>query len=99
MSFRRKRDKWDEFLARHGAELRACGVPDDVVRDRGRFLRFLDHGYDEDGAWLSRPSTAWSPTMLTPEQATRLADFLSHHFGEERYRNLIRELRRRTSPQ
>ncbi|MBY0455713.1 MAG: hypothetical protein K2V38_00085, partial [Gemmataceae bacterium] len=60
MSFRRKRDGWDEFLRRHGAALRACGVPDEVTRDRGRFLRFLDHGFDQDGWVASRPGVPWS---------------------------------------
>jgi hypothetical protein len=97
MSFRRKRDAWDEFLKRHGAELRACGVPDDVVGDRGRFLRFLDHGFDRDGWWLQRPCVPWSIEMLTAEQAGRLADFVVRHFGEEPYRDLVRELRRRAA--
>lgn len=49
MAFRRRRDEWDEFLSRHGAELRACGIPDYVVAKKMRFLVFLDHGYDEWG--------------------------------------------------
>jgi hypothetical protein len=97
MSFRRQRDEWDEFLKRHGAELRACGLPDEVTRDRGRFLRFLDHCFDQDGWYESRPCTPWSIDVLTPEQATRLADFIARHFGEEQYRDLLRELRRRAS--
>jgi len=94
MSFRRKRDEWDEFLKRHGAELRECGVPDEVTRDRMRFLRFLDHGFDQDGWFESRPCAPWSTDMLSPEQATRLAAFIVRHFGEESYRDLLRELRR-----
>lgn len=95
MSFRRKRDEWDEFLKRHGAELRACGVPDAVTGDRGRFRRFLEHGFDQDGWFLSRPCTPWSVDLITPEQAARLADFIARHFGEEQYRTLLRELRQR----
>jgi hypothetical protein len=95
VSFRRKRDEWDEFLKRHGAELRECGVPGEVTRDRMRFLRFLDHRFDQDGWFESRPCTPWSIDMLTAEQATRLADFIAHHFGEEQYRDLLRELRQR----
>jgi hypothetical protein len=97
MSFRRKRDEWDEFLKRHGGELRECGVPDEVTRDRMRFLRFLDHGFDQDGWFESRPCTPWSINMLTPEQVTRLATFIVRHFGEESYRDLLRELRRMES--
>jgi hypothetical protein len=97
MSFRRKRDEWDEFLKHHGAELRACGVPDEVTRDRGRCRRFLEHGFDQDGWWLLRPCTPWSVEMLTPEQATQFADFIVRHFGEEQYRGLLRELRQRAA--
>jgi hypothetical protein len=95
MSFRHRRDEWDEFLKRHGAELRACGVPDDVTRDKMRFLRFLDHGFDNDGWWAHRPSTPWSINMLAPEQADRLASFITRHFGDDQYRDILRELRRR----
>lgn len=95
MSFRRKRDEWDGLLKRHGAELRACGVPDYVTADRDRFLRFLGHGFDQDGRFESKPSAAWSADLLAPEQAGRLANFLERHFGEGQYRDLLRELRRR----
>jgi hypothetical protein len=94
MSFRRKRDEWDEFLKRYSSELRECGVPDEVTRDRGRFLRFLDHGFDQDGWYNSRPCSPWSIDMLTVEQANRLAEFITEHFGEEQYRDFLRELRR-----
>jgi hypothetical protein len=96
MSFRRKRDEWDEFLKQHGAELRACGVPDFVTRDRMRFLIFLDHGFDEYGWYEARPSTPWSIDILSSEEAGRLAEFIARLFGEEQYRDLLRELRRRT---
>jgi hypothetical protein len=99
MSFRRKRDEWDEFLKRHGAELRACGVPDYVTRDRNRFFLFLDHGFDEYGRVDSRPCVPWSIALLTPEQASRLADFIARHFGEEQYHDLLRELRRQAGQQ
>jgi hypothetical protein len=98
MSFRRKRDAWDEFLKRHGAELRACGVPDAVIDDRGRFLRFLDHGFDRDGWFQNRPCVPWSINMLSAEQAARLAAFVGRHFGEEQYRFLLLDLRRRANP-
>jgi hypothetical protein len=47
MTFRRRRDEWDGFLTRHGPAVRECGVPDEVVADKWRFLRFLDDGRDE----------------------------------------------------
>jgi hypothetical protein len=97
MSFRRKRSEWDEFLKQHGAELRAYGVPDEVTRDRMRFLRFLDHCFDQDGWYESRPHTPWSIDMITPEQAVQLAAFIARHFGKEQYRDLIRELHRRAA--
>ncbi len=49
MSFRRKRDDWDEFLCRNHNAIALCGVPAIVIRDKVRFLVFLDHGYDEWG--------------------------------------------------
>jgi len=98
MSFRRKRDEWDELLKRHGAELRACGVPDHVTGDRDRFLRFLLHGFDQDGWFESKPSATWSVDLLAPEQAARLLAFIALHFGEEQYRFLLRDLRRRAEP-
>ena len=78
----------------NGAELRACGVPDYVTRDRMRFLVFLDHGYDEQGWGERQLVDVWSVEFLNLEQATRLADFIARHFGEEQYRDLLRELRR-----
>jgi hypothetical protein len=98
MSFRRKRDEWDEFLKRHGPELRACGVPDAVTADRVRFLVFLDHGYDEHGWYESRPCAPWSINTLSAEQAARLAAFIERHFGDEQYPDLLRNLRRRANP-
>ena len=97
MAFRRQRSEWDEFLKRHGPELRECGVPDYITRDRMRFFVCLEHGYDDWGHALSRPSTAWSPGFLTPEQAGRLAEFIARHFGEEQYRFLLQDLRRRAT--
>ena len=95
MSFRRKRDEWDEFLKQHGAELRECGVPDYVTRHRMRFFVFLDHGYDDWGQGERQLADVWTIKFLSSEQAARLADFIVRHFGEEQYRDLVRELRRR----
>jgi hypothetical protein len=95
MSFRRSRDEWDEFLKLHGGELRTCGVPDDLTRDKGRFLVFLDHGYDDWGQATCPTATPWGPQFLTPGQCGRLGDFIATHFGEHDYRFLLRDLRTR----
>jgi hypothetical protein len=92
MSFRRTRDNWDEFLEQFGPELRLCGVPEEITRDRARFLVLLEHGYDDRGRFANRPSQAWSIEFLEPNQASQFADFVSHHFGGQ-YHNLIAELR------
>ena len=76
MSFRRRRDEWDDFLERHGAELRACGVPDYLVADKKRFLVFLDHGYDEVG-WYQDHGAFFNADVLTDDQITRLAELVS----------------------
>ncbi len=96
MSFRRKRDESADFLKKHGPELRACGVPDFITRDRMRFFSFLEHGgFDESGWYETKPSTAWSIAFLTSDKAGRLAEFIVRHFGEEQYRFLLRGLRQR----
>jgi len=98
MSFRRKRDEWDEFLKQHAPELRACGVPNDITRDRGRFFSFLEHGgFDEWGWYETKPSTTWSIDFLSPEEASRLSEFIVRHFGEEQYRFLLLALRQRVA--
>jgi hypothetical protein len=92
MSFRRTRDEWDEFLKRHGPRLRACGVPDSITRDRGRFLRFVLHGCDEDARHDTPP---FSPDLMTPEQAAQLATLILQHLGEQAGWDLLPALRRR----
>jgi hypothetical protein len=87
MSFRRKRDKWDEFLKQYGPELRPCGVPDSITYDRRRFLVFVDHGYDRDALF--------SPDLMTPGQAVQLATLIVQHFGEQAGSDLLRDLRQR----
>jgi hypothetical protein len=73
VAFRRRRDEWDDFLKRHGAELRACGLPDYVVAHRIRFVVFLDHGYDQWG-WAENPHSFFDARILTDEQIARLAE-------------------------
>jgi hypothetical protein len=82
MAFRRERDDWSDFLRRHGEELRSCGVPDEVSRDRLRFLAFLEHGFDERG-WARSPHAFFDARVLTDEQIARLADFVAEQFGEK----------------
>jgi hypothetical protein len=78
MSFRRRRDKWHDFLKCHGAELRACGLPDYVVADKLRFLVFLDHGYDEWG-WAKNPHAFFDARVLSDEQIARLTELVGRH--------------------
>ena len=87
MSFRRKRDDWDGFLTRHGAELRACGIPDYVVAKKMRFLVFLDHGYDEWG-WAENHHAFFDARALSDVQIARLARLVATHI-DERYRVAI----------
>jgi len=84
MAFRRQRDEWDDFLARHGSELRTCGIPDEVVAGRRRFLVFLDHGYDAEN-----PHAVFDTSTLSDEQISTLADLVGDHV-DERYRVPIR---------
>lgn len=81
MAFRRRRDEWDDFLQRHGAELEECGIPDYVVRDKPRFLVFLDHGYDEWG-WAKHPHAFFDSRVLSDEQITQLAEVVATHIDE-----------------
>jgi hypothetical protein len=78
MAFRRRRDGWDQFLSRHGPELRACGIPDYVVAKKIRFLVFLDHGYDEWG-WAENHHAFFDARVLTDEQIARLAGLVGRH--------------------
>jgi hypothetical protein len=85
MSFRRRRNEWDEFLKRHRAELRACGVPDHVTATRLRFLLFLDHGFDQWGWAENRHAAVFNGDLLTDEQLRRLAELVAAHV-DARYR-------------
>ena len=82
MSFRRLRSSWDDFLDQHSDEIQACGVPDEVMRDKTRFFVFLDHGFDQWG-WARNPHSCFDARVLTDEQIGRMADFAARHFGEE----------------
>jgi hypothetical protein len=95
MSFRPHRDDWDEFLKRHGPELRACGVPDCVVAKKMRFLVFLDHGYDDWGR-VENHHAFFDARVLTDEQIGRLADLVAEHI-DGRYRVPIRSRWRRSA--
>lgn len=86
MSFRRRRDEWDDFLKQHGSVLRECGIPDYVVAKKMRFLVFLDHGYDEWG--LAESRHVFHPQDLSDEQISRLAELVGTHI-DERYGRVI----------
>ncbi len=81
MAFRQRRDEWSDFLRHHAEELRSCGLPDEVLRDRLRFFVFLDHGFDER-VWAKSPHAFFDARPLTDEQIGRLAEFVARHFGE-----------------
>ena len=72
MAFRRYRDDWDDFLTRHGPELRECGISDYVVAKKMRFLVFLDHGYDDWGRVEDRHAF-FDAKVLSHKQIVRLA--------------------------
>ncbi len=78
MGFRRRRDEWDDFLKRYGAELKACGIPDYVVAKKMRFLVFLDHGFDEWGR-AENHHAFFDASVLTNEQVARLAELVGQH--------------------
>jgi hypothetical protein len=82
MAFRRRGDGWSVILRQHVEELRACGAHEAVLRNRLRFLVFLDHGFDQSG-WAKRPHTFFYSHMLSDEQVARLAEFIAMHFGEQ----------------
>jgi hypothetical protein len=82
MAFRRKKGDWREFLHQHGQELRACGIPEEVFRERLRFLIFLDHGFDQWG-WAKNPNNFFNSDLLSNEEIERLSDFVARHFGEQ----------------
>ncbi len=84
MSFRRNRDEWDDFLKKFGSKLKECGIPDYLVADKGRFLVFLDHGYDDWGRHESRHGF-FDAQFLTDNQISRLAELLGSQI-DERYR-------------
>ncbi len=87
MSCRQSRDEWDEFLKKHGSELRDCGIPDDIASDKIRFLVFLDHGYDDWGRHESRYGF-FDSAVLTDDQIERLAELVGSQI-DERYRIII----------
>ncbi len=82
MAFRRQRDDWSDFLRRHAEELSACGVPEEVFRNRIRFFVFLDHGFDEWG-WANQPFAFFDSRVLSDEQIACLAKFVARHFGDK----------------
>src|SRR5690242_20627562 len=71
MSFRRKNDGWSKFCREHRKDLDYTGIPEEVWRDRLRFMVFLDHGYDEFG-WAASPHSFFDSTSLSDDQVQRL---------------------------
>jgi len=82
MAFRRKKDGWRQFLQKHSEGLTFCGIPEEVYRDRRRFIVFLEHGYDEWG-WFENHHAFFHPRVLSDEQIAHLAKLVADHIGEE----------------
>jgi len=85
VSFRRRRDEWDEFLARHGEELLDCGIPDYILQNRMRFLLFLDHGFDQWDWSKDHHAAFFDSRFLNDDQIARLADVVAIRI-DDRYR-------------
>jgi hypothetical protein len=80
MAFRRQRDKWDDFIRRHGEELQACGIPREIFSKKHRFLSFLSHaGFDEAG-WFEHPhGYVFDSGELSDDQVQRLGELVEKH--------------------
>jgi hypothetical protein len=84
---------WQVWLEQHRGTLLKCSLPEFVFSDGHRWFRFVEHdGRDQE--------SGWSVTMLLPDQASALHDFLVSEYGSDEYRPLLRNLdesRRRPS--
>ena len=90
MAFRRESDKgeWRDWLDSHLDELNRCGVPDEIVESKPRWIRFLEEGADYRANW-----DIWK---LTLDQATILLRLVQEEFDSIAHSGTIFELRRIT---
>jgi hypothetical protein len=96
MGYRRDSDgqrAWQAWIDQHRNDLLRCSLPEFVFSDDQRWFRFVEHdGWDQE--------TGWNVTMLSPDQASALYDFLMSEYGSDEYRLLLQnldEFRRKTS--
>jgi hypothetical protein len=87
MPFRRDSSRhysWKKWLADHRADLLEAGVPDWILTDELRWLRFLEEGFDNE--------SGWSPTLLDHETARKLHGFIQREYGDEGYRGTLHDI-------
>ncbi len=88
MSFRRDSEgqrAWQVWVGQHRDALRRCGLPEFVLSDEPRWFRFVEHdGWDQESGWRI--------SMLSPDQASALYDFITSEYGSVKYRHLLRIL-------
>jgi hypothetical protein len=97
MSYRRDtegRRAWRLWVDQHRDSLLRCSLPEFIFSDEPRWFRFVEHdGWDQE--------SGWGISMLSPDQASALHDFLAGEYGSGEYRHLLRlldESRRMTRP-
>jgi hypothetical protein len=88
MSYRRDsegRRAWQLWVNRHRDTLLRCSLPESIFSDETRWFRFVEHdGWDQE--------SGWGVSMLSPDQASALQDFLTSEYGGGEYRHLLRLL-------
>jgi hypothetical protein len=88
MSYRRDSEgqrAWRVWVDQHRDALLRCSLPEFVFSDEPRWFRFVEHdGWDQE--------SGWRVTMLSPDQASALYDFLTSEYGSVEYRHLLRIL-------
>lgn len=87
MGFRRdnsRHHEWKKWVADHSSGLLAAGIPDWILSDELRWIRFLEEGCDY--------ASGWWPEMLEPSKANELHAFIQREYGNEEYRGLLRQI-------
>jgi hypothetical protein len=64
--------------------LLGAGVPDWVLADELRWLRFLQERYDHE--------SGWAPKMLDLDKARNLHTLIRREFGDQSYRGTLRDI-------
>ena len=88
------RRAWRLWVDQHRDTLLKCSLPEFIFSGEPRWFQFVEHdGWDQE--------SGWSVTMLSPNQASALYDFITGQYRSGEYRHLLRlldESRRRTRP-